>query len=81
MIWFVLYNVIQPFADWLAYGLLALPHGSHLGESLAFFFYDVPKLLSAVGRHDFPHHRSFKLSLTRKKCARWSRNAAKAWAT
>ncbi|MBE0670521.1 MAG: permease [Anaerolineales bacterium] len=44
-IWVVLYNIIKPFADWLAYGLLALPHGSHLGESLAFFFYDVPKLL------------------------------------
>ncbi|MBI5943296.1 MAG: permease [Chloroflexi bacterium] len=44
-VWIVLYNIIQPAADWLAYGLLALPHGSHLGESLAFFFYDVPKLL------------------------------------
>jgi uncharacterized membrane protein YraQ (UPF0718 family) len=43
--WIFLYNFIQPFADWLAYGLLALPQGSHLGESLAFFFYDVPNLL------------------------------------
>ncbi|NWF64028.1 MAG: permease, partial [Chloroflexi bacterium] len=43
--WIFLYNLIQPFADWLAYGLLGLEHGSHLGESLAFFFYDVPKLL------------------------------------
>ncbi len=43
--WIFLYNFIQLFADWLAYGLLALPQGSHLGESLAFFFYDVPKLL------------------------------------
>jgi uncharacterized protein len=45
IVWIVLYNLIQPIADWLAYGLLALPHGSHLGEALAFFFYDVPKLL------------------------------------
>lgn len=45
IIWIALYNLIKPVADWLAYGLLALPHGSHLGESLAFFFYDVPKLL------------------------------------
>jgi uncharacterized membrane protein YraQ (UPF0718 family) len=44
-VWIVLYSNIKPLADWLAYGLLALPHGSHLGESLAFFFYDVPKLL------------------------------------
>ncbi|MBL8101148.1 MAG: permease [Anaerolineales bacterium] len=43
--WIVLYNIIEPLADWLAYGLLALEHGSRLGESLAFFFYDVPKLL------------------------------------
>lgn len=45
VIWFVLYNAIEPFANWIAYGLLALPQGSRLGESLAFFFYDVPKLL------------------------------------
>lgn len=45
IVWIATYNLIQPFADWLAYGLLALPHESHLGEALAFFFYDVPKLL------------------------------------
>ncbi|HRQ22038.1 MAG TPA: permease [Anaerolineales bacterium] len=44
-VWIALYSNIKPAADWLAYGLLALPHDSHLGESLAFFFYDVPKLL------------------------------------
>lgn len=38
-------HVIQPLANWIAYGLLSLPQGSHLGESLAFFFYDVPKIL------------------------------------
>jgi uncharacterized membrane protein YraQ (UPF0718 family) len=45
VIWLVAYNVIQPFANWIAYELFALPQGSHLGESLAFFFYDVPKIL------------------------------------
>lgn len=45
IIWFILYNVIEPFANWLAYGLFALPQDSQLGQSLAFFFYDVPKLL------------------------------------
>ncbi|MDP1544776.1 MAG: permease [Anaerolineales bacterium] len=44
-VWIYLYNVIQPFANWLSYGLLAMPQGSHLGEALAFFFYDTPKLL------------------------------------
>jgi uncharacterized protein len=43
--WLAAYNLIQPLANWLAYGLLELPQGSHLGESLAFFFYDVPKIL------------------------------------
>lgn len=45
VVWFLLYNLIQPFANWLAYGLLGLAQGSHLGESLAFFFYDVPKII------------------------------------
>ena len=47
--WLFLYNIIQPFANWLAYGLLAFPQDSHLGESLAFFFYDVPKIILLLG--------------------------------
>jgi len=43
--WLLAYNTIQPLANWIAYELLSLPQGSHLGESLAFFFYDVPKIL------------------------------------
>jgi len=43
--WLVAYNIIQPLAGWLAYEFFSLPQGSHLGESLAFFFYDVPKIL------------------------------------
>jgi uncharacterized membrane protein YraQ (UPF0718 family) len=43
--WLVAYNLIQPLADWLAYRLLGLAHGSHLGEAVAFFLYDVPKIL------------------------------------
>lgn len=43
--WLVAYNLLQPLADWLAYGLLGLAHGSHLGEAVAFFLYDVPKIL------------------------------------
>lgn len=49
LVWIFLYNVIQPFADWLAYGLLTLPRGSQLGESLAFFLYDAPKLFLLLG--------------------------------
>jgi uncharacterized membrane protein YraQ (UPF0718 family) len=47
--WLILYNLIQPFANWLAYGLLSLPQESHLGQSLAFFFYDVPKIILLLG--------------------------------
>src|SRR5665648_78100 len=47
--WLVLYNGIQSFADWLAFNLLALPQASHLGQSLAFFFYDVPKIILLLG--------------------------------
>ena len=43
--WLLAYNIIQPLANWIAYELLSLPQGSHLGESLAFFLYDVPKIL------------------------------------
>ncbi|MBP7693309.1 MAG: permease, partial [Anaerolineales bacterium] len=43
--WLLAYNVIQPLADWLAYTLLGLPNDSQLGQALAFFLYDVPKIL------------------------------------
>jgi uncharacterized protein len=43
--WVTAYNFIQPLANWLVYNLFGLAEGSHLGESLAFFFYDVPKIL------------------------------------
>ena len=49
LVWLVVYNIIQPLANWIAYGLLAQPQGSHLGESLAFFFYDVPKIILLLG--------------------------------
>ncbi len=45
LLWLALYNVVQPFANWLSYGLLRFEEGSRLGDSLAFFFYDVPKIL------------------------------------
>ncbi|MFZ5809806.1 MAG: permease [Chloroflexota bacterium] len=47
--WLAAYNIIQPLANWITYSALALPKGSHLGESLAFFFYDVPKIILLLG--------------------------------
>lgn len=43
--WFTAYNLIQPLADWISYGVLNLARGSHLGDAVAFFLYDVPKIL------------------------------------
>ena len=43
--WLIAYNIIQPLANWIAYSALGLASDSHLGESLAFFLYDVPKIL------------------------------------
>lgn len=45
VLWFVTYNLIQPLANWISYSALRLPQDSKLGESLAFFLYDVPKIL------------------------------------
>ena len=43
--WFAAYNIIQPLADWISYTVLNLSIDSKLGQSLAFFLYDVPKIL------------------------------------
>ena len=46
--WLVLYNTIQPLSEWISYEALGLAHGSHAGEAVAFFFYDVPKIMLLV---------------------------------
>ncbi len=43
--WLAAYNIIQPLANWFSFNLLGLELGSRFGESLAFFLYDVPKIL------------------------------------
>ncbi len=45
VVWMMAYNALQPLADWFTYSLLRLPAESHLGESVDFFLYDVPKIL------------------------------------
>jgi uncharacterized membrane protein YraQ (UPF0718 family) len=45
IIWGLLWTQLKGVADWLTYSLLELPPNSHLGESVAFFLYDVPKIL------------------------------------
>ena len=43
--WLVAYGIIQPLANWITYNSLNLSTESKLGQSLAFFLYDVPKIL------------------------------------
>lgn len=44
LIWAALYSQLIPFSDW-AMSLLPVDPASHLGQSLAFFLYDTPKVL------------------------------------
>jgi len=43
--WFAVYNLLEPLANWFTYSLFQLQAGSQLGSSIAFFLYDVPKIL------------------------------------
>jgi len=46
--WLFLYNTIHPLAEWISYEAFGLARGSHAGEAVAFFFYDVPKIMLLV---------------------------------
>jgi uncharacterized membrane protein YraQ (UPF0718 family) len=43
--WLVAWFSEAPLSDWLAFSVLGLERGSHLGEAVAFFLLDVPKVL------------------------------------
>ncbi len=43
--WWLVWGQLQNIADWLTYTVLGLSPLSHLGQSVNFFFYDVPKIL------------------------------------
>ncbi len=43
--WLAAWIVNLPAADWAAYDLLRLERGSHVGDAIAFFLYDMPKVL------------------------------------
>jgi uncharacterized membrane protein YraQ (UPF0718 family) len=45
VVWIIAYNLTFPLPIWLTFDVLGLAHGSPLGESVAFFLYDVPKIL------------------------------------
>ena len=45
VLWVLAYAAVQPLANWFAYGILGLSEASRPGQALAFFLYDVPKIL------------------------------------
>lgn len=44
VVWWLIYGQLIPFSEW-ATSLLPVPRDSHTGEAIAFFIYDVPKVL------------------------------------
>jgi uncharacterized protein len=45
VMWYVAYSNLYGLTQWLAFDLIGLARGSRLGEAVAFFLYDVPKIL------------------------------------
>jgi uncharacterized membrane protein YraQ (UPF0718 family) len=43
--WGAAYAVVKPLSEWLSFRAFGLAPGSHLGEAVAFFLYDTPKVL------------------------------------
>ena len=43
--WIIAWCITLPLANWVAYELLGLQEGSRVGDAIAFFLYDVPKVL------------------------------------
>lgn len=48
-LWLLAYNLVLPLAEFITFTVLGLERGSQLGESVAFFLYDVPKILLLLG--------------------------------
>lgn len=44
-LWWIIYTHLMPVASFLTYDLFKLRHGSHIGETVAFFIYETPKVL------------------------------------
>ena len=44
IVWYPIYSRLDPFSLWVAYDVFGIAQGTHLGESVAFFFLDIPKV-------------------------------------
>jgi hypothetical protein len=45
IIWWPIYFQLNDLSQWLTFDLFKIVQGTHLGEAVAFFLYDVPKVL------------------------------------
>jgi uncharacterized membrane protein YraQ (UPF0718 family) len=45
VLWYIAYIILQPLTEYITFDVLSLERGTHLGEAVAFFLYDVPKIL------------------------------------
>jgi len=45
VVWYSAYTILQPVTEYVTFDILRLERGTHLGESVAFFLYDMPKIL------------------------------------
>ena len=46
--WWLIYRQLEGLAQWVTYGLLGIARGIHLGVAVAFFLYDVPKIMTLL---------------------------------
>ena len=47
--WYIAYTILQPVTEYSTYNIMGLARGSHLGDAVAFFLLDVPKILLLLG--------------------------------
>ncbi len=45
VLWYIIYEQLAPFADLFTYSWLGLEKGGHLGETIRFFVFEVPKVM------------------------------------
>jgi hypothetical protein len=49
LLWWIAYRSLPALANWFSFEVVRLDPGSRLGQSVAFFVYDVPKILLLLG--------------------------------
>jgi uncharacterized protein len=44
-LWWIIYTHLQPVTSFMTFKVFRLPQGTHIGETVAFFIYETPKVL------------------------------------